>query len=123
MKRISTLLSLVFCLTLTSVAQDGTAIYEEGLQLKADKKIKEAAEKFVQASQLKNGYTEALYELGWCRNDLKEYTGAIEALREVIPVWKDTYKVNFELGYAFEKTNSYDSAIYYYNRCISINSN
>ena len=122
MKKIYSLLSLLFCLTLRSFAQDATALYQEGVQLKKDSKIKEATEKFIQASQLKTGYVEALYELGWCSNDLKDYTGAIQALRQVIPVWKDTYKANFELGYAFEKTNNYDSAIYYYNRCLSISS-
>ena len=116
------LLLFLFCLGFRSVAQDATTLYEEGIQLKDQKKIKEAAEKFKQAIQQKTGYTEALYELGWCRNDLKDYTGAIQALRQAIPGMRDTYKANFELGYAFEKTESYDSAIYYYNRCLSINS-
>jgi tetratricopeptide (TPR) repeat protein len=122
MKRLSILL-LVFCPGFCAVAQDATALYEEGLQLKGQQKIKEAAEKFQQAIRQKTSYTEALYELGWCRNDLKDYAGAIQALRQAIPGMRDIYKSNFELGYAFEKIASYDSAIYYYNRCLSINSN
>ena len=121
MKKLSILLFLFYA-GFRVVAQDAVALYEEGLQLKGQKKMKEAAEKFKQAALQKKDYTEALYELGWCRNDLKDYAGAIQALRQAIPLMRDTYKTNFELGYAFEKTGSYDSAIYYYNRCLLINS-
>jgi tetratricopeptide (TPR) repeat protein len=120
MKKLPLLLFL-FCPGLCSFAQDATTLYKEGLQLKEQKKIKEAAEKFQQSVRQKPGYAEALYELGWCRNDLKDYEKAIQVLRQVIPVMRDVYKTNFEMGYAFEKTGNYDSAIYYYNRCLSIN--
>lgn len=81
MKRLSLLLFL-FCLAFCCVAQDATTLYQEGLQLKGEKKIKEAVEKFKQAVRQKAVYTEALYELGWCQNDLKDYAGAIQALRQ-----------------------------------------
>ena len=116
------LVLLLFYASFRVVAQDAITLYQEGLQLKEQKKMKEASEKFKQAAQQKKDYTEALYELGWCRNDLKDYAGAIQALRQAMPLMRDTYKTNFELGYAFEKTGSFDSAIYYYNRCLLINS-
>lgn len=122
MKKLCILLSL-FCTGFCSVAQDALALYEEGIQLKSQKKMKEAAEKFKQAALQKKDYSDALYELGWCRNELKDYAGAIQALRQAMPLIGNTYKTNFELGYAFEKTSNYDSAIYYYNKCLLINSN
>ncbi len=116
-------ISFITCIGIASKAQDAVTLYKEGVALKDQKKIKEAADKFKQASQLKTGYTDALYELGWCRNDMKDYSGAIQVLRQVMPALKDVYKANFELGYAFEQMAKYDSAKYYYNRSIVINAN
>jgi tetratricopeptide (TPR) repeat protein len=121
MKKLLSFLPILFCISISAISQDATTLYQEGVQLKGQKKIKDASEKFKQASQIKPRYTEALYELGWCRNDLKDYSGAIQVLRQVVPVWTTTAKSYFELAYAFEKTTSYDSAIYYYNKCLSVN--
>ncbi len=121
MRSLLLLLSFTLCISFSSIAQGSAEIYQEGLALKEQKKISEAAEKFKSAAQLRPGYTDALYELGWCRNDMKDYAGAIKALRQVMPAMKSIYKANFELGYAFEKTDQNDSATYYYNRCVSIN--
>ena len=87
MKKPFVFLSLFVCICFSVTAQDATALYQEGLQLKKDSKIREAVAKFKEATQLKSNYTEALYELGWCRNDLKDYSGALQALRQVMPVW------------------------------------
>ncbi len=113
--------SFLFWTGFSVKAQDAKTLFEEGVKLKDQKKSAAAAEKFKQAIQLKPGYTEALYELGWCRNDGKDYKAAIEALRQVMPAWSNVYKANFELGYAFEKTANRDSALHYYKRCIEIN--
>jgi tetratricopeptide (TPR) repeat protein len=115
-------LSLLFLCSISFFAfsQDATSLYQEGVKLKDQKKVSEAAEKFRQAIKLKPGYTEATYELGWCSNDLKDYTGAINLLRQVAPVWTTTVKVFFELAYAFDKSGSPDSAIYYYNKCLEL---
>jgi tetratricopeptide (TPR) repeat protein len=120
MKRLFSYLLLLCCISFSAIAQDATTLYQAGVLLKDQKKITEAVEKFKQAIELKPGYTDALYELGWCSNDLKDYKGAIDVLRKTMPAMKDIYKANFELGYAFEKNTNYDSARYYYNKCISI---
>lgn len=101
-------------------AQDATALYEEGIKLKKEYKSKEATEKFKLALYQKPDYTEALYEWGWCQNDMKDYEGAIVNLRTVRKSWSTTPKVHFELGYAFEKTGETDSATQSYNECIRI---
>jgi tetratricopeptide (TPR) repeat protein len=101
-------------------AQDAVSLYNEGVQLKKDNKIKEAADKFKLAIAQRPGYTEATYELGWCQNDLKDYRGAIASLRTARQVWTAIPKVYFELGYAFEKTSQVDSALQCYNECLRL---
>jgi superkiller protein 3 len=107
-------------ISFSSKSQEPTALYQDGVRFKEQKKITEAVDKFTQAIQLQPGYTEALYELGWCRNDLKDYKGALEALRQTLPAWNNIPKVFFEMGYALEKTGFTDSAIISYNKCLSI---
>ncbi|HMI78571.1 MAG TPA: tetratricopeptide repeat protein [Ferruginibacter sp.] len=115
----------IFCLLVFTAsfanAQDATSLYNEGVKLKGEKNPSAAIEKFKKAVELRPGYTEALYEIGWCQNDLKQYSAAVETLRKVRRAWSTYAKVFFELGYAFEKTDMYDSAIYAYNKAIEIN--
>jgi tetratricopeptide (TPR) repeat protein len=105
-------------LVFNSTAQDAKALYEEGLQLKKDNQPAAAIEKFKKAIALKPGYTDAIYEMGWCQNDTKDYAGAITSLRKARAVWSTIPKVYFELAYAFEKSNQIDSAIETYNKCL-----
>jgi tetratricopeptide (TPR) repeat protein len=101
-------------------AQDAKTLYDEGIKLKNDGKTKEAMEKFKLALNQKIDYTDALYEVGWCQNDLKDYTGAITTLRTVRKSWSEIPKVRFELAYALEKTGQLDSAIQGYNECLRL---
>lgn len=114
----SIFLFLIFSQTI--FAQDAVTLFNDGVQLKKDARTKEALEKFKMAIALKPDYTEAIYESGWCQNELKDYEAAIVNLRKVRPVWSDVPKVFFELGYAFEKTNWTDSAIKSYRRCLEL---
>ena len=102
-------------------AQDANTYYKEGLSLKEQKKSREAMEQFKKALALQPVFPAAVYELGWCQNDLKDYTGAIVSLRKARNGWSDIPKVYFELGYAFEKTIQYDSARVSYEKCIELN--
>ena len=108
-------------LVLQSVtAQDAATLYNEGLQLKKEKKVNEAFEKFKAAVALKPGYTEALYECGWCQNDLSKYSSAVAYLRKARVGWETVPKVHFELGYAFDKQDMIDSAVKSYKRCLEL---
>lgn len=122
MKTRFTVLSIISFLFFVSfgAAQDAQALYNDGVKLKNEKKIKEAIDKFKQAISIKPDYTEARYEWGWCQNDLKDYEGAIINLRNVRNAWGHIPKVHFELGYAFEKSNKTDSAISCYTRCLQL---
>lgn len=118
MKKILSVFSLLIsCCFFTHAQTTATDYYQQGLQLKKDKKIKEAIAAFTTATTLKSDYTEAKYELGWCYNDTKEYTKAITNLRQARNGWSQMPKVHFELGYAFENSGLYDSAIAAYERC------
>lgn len=101
-------------------AQDAQTYFNDGKKLKEQGRIEDAQLKFRQAVAAKPDYTEALYEWGWCQNDLKDYEGAITSLRKVRASWDNVAKVHFELGYAFEKSGKTDSAISSYNRCLSL---
>lgn len=104
--------------TLYMQAQDAVSLYNEGLKLKEAKNSAEALSKFRRATELQPGYTEALYEMGWCQNDTKDYTGALVSLRKARKSWSSIPKVHFELGYAFDKLGQTDSAIQSYNNCL-----
>lgn len=75
---------------------------------------------------LKKGAAEAglfrcvMYEMGWCYNDLKEYTSAISILRKARVGWSTIPKVHFELGYAFDKNGNTDSAIASLQKCLQL---
>ena len=115
------LISFLLAITSSSFAQTAKELYEEGLQLRKDGKSKEAIERFKRAIVLKPDYTDALYEMSWCQNETKDYSGAIQSLRKVRQEWSAVAKVHFELGYAFEKSSQNDSATASYKRCLAIN--
>ena len=96
--------------------------YDKGVSLRTEKKSHEALAAFKEAVKLKSDYKEALYEMGWCQNDTKDYVGAIASLRKARVLWPEVAKLHFELGYAFDKINSIDSAIINYNQCLQISS-
>ena len=122
-KRIITLLfACIVCINVSyaQVTKDAQLLYDQGIKLKDERKVKEALEKFKQALLINTNYTEALYQAGWCQNDLQNYNSAIDYLRKTREIWSTIPKVYFELGYAFEKSGNTDSAIKCYNRCLDL---
>jgi tetratricopeptide (TPR) repeat protein len=114
------ILILLLSVALISHAQTAELYYNEGVKLKDEKRSAEAIEKFKKAVQLQPDYTAAHYEIGWCSNDVKDYTTAMISLRKARPVWSTIPKVYFELGYAFEKLDMYDSAVNSFNECLRL---
>lgn len=117
---ITPLLTLLFLATST-LAQDVTTLYNEGLKLRQEKKYKEAVEKFSKATLANPNHFDSQYEMGWCLNELKSYSDAIIALRKARNLNPGMAKVHFELGYAFQQSSNPDSANKCYDRCLSIN--
>ncbi|CAF3810732.1 unnamed protein product [Rotaria sp. Silwood1] len=114
---------VLMLITFTVQGQDAVALYNEGVKLKEAKSIPLAIEKFKQAIALNPNYSDAYYQMGWCQNDTKDYSGAIISLRQARILWRSTPKVHFELGYAFENTGQTDSAIQSYHSCLFYKSN
>jgi len=113
---IAALLLSTFCFSQTT-AED---LYNKGVALKGEKKSYEALTALKEATTLNPDYTQAWYEMGWCQNDTKDYTGALASLRKARTVWTTIPKVHYELGYAFDKLNMIDSAMICYNECLRL---
>lgn len=97
-------------------------LYNEGIALKDSKNSSAAVKKFKEAIALKPDYTAAYYDMGWCLNEMGEYSQAMTALRKARTVWTTIPKVFFELGYAFEKQGMLDSARKMYARTLELKS-
>ncbi len=117
---ISTFL-LCICLAVGAHAQDAVSYYNQGIKLKESNQISEALAQFRKAIALNPKYSDALYQAGWCQNDLKEYSSAITYLQKARQFGPAMAKLFFELGYAFEKTGKTDSALHYYGKCLEMN--
>jgi tetratricopeptide (TPR) repeat protein len=120
MLRLAALLWLLTLVTNNSVAQNAESFFAEGVKLKTERKYSEAKEKFAKAIELKADYGEALFELGWCENEIADYANAIHHFTQTTKLWPNIAKVYFELGYAFEKFGKTDSAIANYNTCVRL---
>lgn len=121
-RTITLLLALLFS-SVISIAQsdkDAQASFDQGIRLKDEKKTSEAFEKFREAIAANPKHTDALYQAGWCQNELKNYNSAVSYLHKARQTGVATPKLYFEMGYAFEKLNKSDSAIFYYNKCLEL---
>ncbi|MBL0056597.1 MAG: prolyl oligopeptidase family serine peptidase [Chitinophagaceae bacterium] len=95
-------------------------LYNEGIKLKDNRQTAEALDKFKKAIAIKANYTDALYNAGWCQNELAKYNSAIDYLNKARVGWPDIPKVYFELGFAFYKLGNNDSARIHFNRCLEL---
>jgi len=113
---------MIACMSaLMAKSQTAQSLLDEGKELKKAGKCQDAIEKFNQSYKMDPGFTDALYEKGWCQVELKKYDQALITLREVRKSWPKVARVHFELGYAFEKTGMTDSALQSYQACLEIN--
>jgi tetratricopeptide (TPR) repeat protein len=120
MKFLPIILTILFLPVIALSQTTADEWYNKGISLKNEKKTKEALSAFKEAVKLKSDHKEALYEMGWCQNDTKDYVGALVSLKKAKELWPGIYKIHFEIGYAFEKLGSIDSAISNYNQCLLI---
>jgi tetratricopeptide (TPR) repeat protein len=116
----STFLLVLFISATASGQQSAFDYYNIGLQLKDEKNCTAAIAAFKKAIELKPGYTEALYEMGWCCNDTQKFAEALAALTKAKANWPDVPKLYFELGYAYQKLSRPDDAKTNYNKCLEL---
>ena len=76
------LLGFSSAMALAQPSKSATDYYNEGKKLQEDKKYNEALSAFKSAIAKKASYKEALYEAGWCSNELEKYTDAVSFLQK-----------------------------------------
>ena len=79
--------SLLLCTVFISAAiaqpaKSATDSYDEGMKLLDSKQYKEALAAFKSAATKKPDYADALYEAGWCSNELEQYSNSVTYLEK-----------------------------------------
>lgn len=101
-------------------AKSATDLYDEGIRLEGQKEYSRALESFKKAIAARSTYKEALFEAGWCSNELGQYNDAISYLTKARDMGFKEPKVYFELGYASQKLGKNTDARTNYDRCIEL---
>ncbi len=125
--QISRFLAVCFSLLLftgVSFSQDADSkaagFFNEGLKLKGEKKCDKAIESYKKALAINPVYREALYETGWCYNEMGKYEDAVSYLTRAKKEWPDAPKLYLELGYANYQLKKDDVAMIHYNKCLEL---
>jgi tetratricopeptide (TPR) repeat protein len=119
----STILLLLALLSFTVIAQPSKSAidyYNEAKKLKDDKNYTEALTNFKLAIAKNPSYKEALYEAGWCANELEKYTDAVYFLQKAKAVDNRNSKVYFELGYAYKHLDKTTEAIATFKKTLEL---
>jgi tetratricopeptide (TPR) repeat protein len=101
----------------TGTAKD---FYNEGVKLKNSKNYKEALTAFKNAITKKADYEDAIYEAGWCCNELEKYAEAVTYLEKAAKLSPSAAKIFYELGYAYENTKKENDAIVNYKKALEL---
>lgn len=102
------------------ISSKASGFLNDGLKLKAEKKCEAAIELYKKALAINPVYREALYETGWCYNEMGKYPEAVTFLTKAKKEWPDAPKVNLELGYANYQLKNDDDAIMHYSKCLEL---
>lgn len=115
---------LLFCSAVPVFAQTDRAdeLYRKALLLKKENKCNEAVALLKNAIELKPSFAEALYELGWCYNEMQQYQLALPVLAKGRQILPDDYRMIYEAGFAKAQSGMNDEAMNDYNRVIVLNS-
>lgn len=124
-KYLATIITAFFCTLLASSQKPATTknpadYYDDGKAYEAKKDYSKALEAFKIAISANPSYLGALYEAGWCCNELEKYSDALSFLEKARTLDPSEPKVHFEIGYANQKLGKYDDAIKAYDQCIEL---
>jgi tetratricopeptide (TPR) repeat protein len=114
--------ALCLLLIISAIAQPPAAInaYKAGKNLKDKSKCTEALVYFKKAITLYPSYKEALFDAGWCCNELNKYNDALPYLKKAKQLMPDEAKVYLELGYANQQLDNTSDAEQFLEKCISL---
>jgi tetratricopeptide (TPR) repeat protein len=82
------------------------------------KQIPEAIKSYVQGIKFRPNSTTAMYNLGWCYNDVERYNDAVQVLLEAVRIDSDYPAAHNELGYSYNQLRRYPEAIQEYQTAI-----
>ncbi len=116
----SFLLILLISAFTTAQSQTAESYYDNGKTLESDGKYEEAVTAFKKAISLNANYTDALYELGWCYNELAQYSDAVTPLKKANQL-SPKASVYLELGYAQQYSGNTEDAIASYKKAVQLN--
>lgn len=114
------LLGLVSFTAIAQPSNSATDYFNEGKRLMDDKKYEEAYSAFKNAVLKDANYKEALYEAGWCANELEKYSDAVKFLVKAKSLDANNKKVLFELGYAYKNLDKIDEATTSFKKILDI---
>lgn len=98
---------------------DPSDSYDQGVKFKSAQKYPQALTAFKDAVEKAPANTEALYEVGWVSNELKQFDDAVTYLQKAQAI-KPTASVYFELAYAYENSGRKDEAKEYYRKVLEL---
>lgn len=115
---------LLFCSAVPAFAQIDRAdeLYRNALMLKKDNKCNEAIGLLKNVIELKPSFPEALYELGWCYNEIQQFKLAMPILAKARQLLPDDYRIIYEAGFAKAQLGMTNEALDDYNRVTTLNS-
>lgn len=107
-------------LSLSTFAQPQSAknLYEAAQDHIYYFEYEDAIDSLKKAIKIYPKYVDAMYELGYCYNELKQYKDAADILEKATLLDKNNAKVCFELGYAYDLQDKFDIALKHYRRYI-----
>ncbi len=101
-------------------AQSATDLYNDGMKLLETKEYEPALAAFKNAIAKNAAYTDALYEAGWCCNELGKYSEAVGYLEKAAKLSPLTAKIFFELAYSDENAEKENDAIVNYKTALEL---
>lgn len=114
------LLGLFSYMVSAQPSNSATQYFNEGKKLMDDKKYTEAYIAFKNAVAKDASYKEALYEAGWCANELEKYNDAVGFLQKAKNLDASNKKVFFELGYAYKHLDKTNEAITNFKKVLDL---
>ena len=120
MQRLITLFllcSVTFVLSSQTTAEE---FVTDGIAKKDNTDCEGAIVKYNSALAIEPLNFNALYEKGWCLNELQKYEEATKMLEKSSGVEPESVKSTFELAYAYDHLNNFEKAIENYKKVLSL---
>lgn len=110
---------LILCVLSSALAkaqgEDADELFRKASVLKKESKCTEAIPLLKKAVALKPFFPEAFYEMGWCYNELHQYSEALPVLQKGLTQSPDNMLIVYEIGLAKKHTGQFNEALTDFN--------